>query len=392
VLAEVQGSRRTPYKVRVRVRPFTTAEWERLLDVFAAEIGHTAALLDGELPPGVADDVRSAGLDLLPGPGELQPRCSCPDWADPCKHAAAVCYLVADELDADAFGVLLLRGLGREEVLAGLRARRRSAAPAAAGAIVTLAEERDEGVPARGAWSRSRPALPSAPDLPRRPGRPAALAADPPAELGVDVAVLRDLAGDAAARALRAVRDGAPCGLELSFDEDVARRAAELLDAEGAPRRPDGLAELARRSSLTPREMLAKALAYRDGGAPRLAALDEAWDPGADLLAPGRDLLGPGAVARRNRVTLRDRQFRLARDGLWYPFRKDGASTWLPDGAPVDLARGEADLGDLGDLGDLDDPARSAGSGSAAPHDSTLRRKLRSPRPRKSAQKPRSTG
>ena len=64
--------------------------------------------------------MRSVGLDLLPGAGELQPRCSCPDWAAPCKHAAAVCFLVADALDADPFGVLLLRGLGREEVLAGL--------------------------------------------------------------------------------------------------------------------------------------------------------------------------------------------------------------------------------------------------------------------------------
>jgi uncharacterized Zn finger protein len=64
------------------------------------------------------------GLDLLPGPGEVQPRCSCPDWADPCKHAAAVCYLVADELDRDPFLLFLLRGKGRDELLAGVRQRR----------------------------------------------------------------------------------------------------------------------------------------------------------------------------------------------------------------------------------------------------------------------------
>ena len=69
ILADVQGSRRSPYKVRVRVRPFDEAEWHRLLDALAAEIGHTAALLDGELPAGVADDIRSVGLDLLPGAG-----------------------------------------------------------------------------------------------------------------------------------------------------------------------------------------------------------------------------------------------------------------------------------------------------------------------------------
>jgi uncharacterized Zn finger protein len=128
VRAAVQGRRVRPYLVRVRVRVLDAGEWDRVLDAIAAQIGHAAALLDGELLPEVADDVRSAGTDLLPGPGELQPRCSCPDWADPCKHAAAVCYLVAGALDADPFSLLLLlRGCRRDEVLAGLRARRRSA-------------------------------------------------------------------------------------------------------------------------------------------------------------------------------------------------------------------------------------------------------------------------
>src|SRR5918994_591835 len=121
------GRRARPYQVRVRVRVLDADEWDRVLDAIAAQIGHAAALLDGELLPEVADDVRGVGTDLLPGPGELQPRCSCPDWADPCKHAAAVCYLVAGALDADPFSLLLLRGRRRDEVLAGLRARRRSA-------------------------------------------------------------------------------------------------------------------------------------------------------------------------------------------------------------------------------------------------------------------------
>ena len=85
-------------------------------------------MLDGDLPPEVAGDVAAAGLDLLPGAGEVGPRCTCPDDADPCKHSAAVCYLVADALDADPFTVLLLRGRTRGEVLAGLRGRRRGRA------------------------------------------------------------------------------------------------------------------------------------------------------------------------------------------------------------------------------------------------------------------------
>ena len=335
VLADVQGSRRSPYKVRVRVRQFDEAEWHRLLDALAAEIGHAAALLDGELPAGVADDVRSVGLDLLPGAGELQPRCSCPDWADPCKHAAAVCYLVADALDADPFGVLLLRGQGREEILAGLRSRRRADSPAAPELGLANEPEPDEGVLAREAWSRAPSPLPIAPLAPRRPGRPVVLATDPPPGTRVDIGALRALASDAAARALALLHGAASSGLELTVEQDLARRAASLLaDGQGGAD-PLALAELARRAGMPGRELLRRALAFRDGGVEGLNVLDEAWDPGAVLLSAGHTLLGPGAAARRNRVTLGERQLRLGRDGRWYPFRKDRTGRWNPDGVPI---------------------------------------------------------
>ena len=53
------------------------------------------ALLDGELEPGVLADAHHAGVDLLPGAGEVRPRCSCPEWADPCKHARALRIICA---------------------------------------------------------------------------------------------------------------------------------------------------------------------------------------------------------------------------------------------------------------------------------------------------------
>ena len=130
----MQGRKTEPYEVRIRVRRFTDEEWDRVLTAISARLGHAAALLDGELPPEIAEDAASAGLDLLPGGGEIGPRCSCPDDADPCKHSAAACYLVADALDADPFAALLLRGRTRDQVLAGCgrggaarRARRMSA-------------------------------------------------------------------------------------------------------------------------------------------------------------------------------------------------------------------------------------------------------------------------
>ena len=131
IVASVQGSRAKPYKVTVRVRTYSDQEWDLTLATLASRVGHMAALLDGEMPPGVADDLAAAHIDLLPVAGELQPRCSCPDWANPCKHAAAVCYLVADTLDADPFLLFLMRGRGRDTLLAGLRARRAAARAAA---------------------------------------------------------------------------------------------------------------------------------------------------------------------------------------------------------------------------------------------------------------------
>ncbi|MBO0805413.1 MAG: SWIM zinc finger family protein, partial [Nocardiopsaceae bacterium] len=205
--AQVQGRKTEPYRVRVRVRQFTDDQWDQVLTAISARLGHAAALLDGELPPEVADDVASTGLDLLPGGGEIGPRCDCPDDADPCKHSAAACYLVSDALDADPFVLLLLRGRSRDQVLAGVRSRRRGArhddplaphpvvgqAQASGGAAVPdespadgapagRAAE-DAGVDARSAFAASarRAEVPVPPLPPARPGQPVALPVDPPA-------------------------------------------------------------------------------------------------------------------------------------------------------------------------------------------------------------------
>jgi uncharacterized Zn finger protein len=47
--------------------------------------------------------------------------CSCPDWGVPCKHLAAVCYVLAEEFDRDPFAMLAWRGQRRDELLTALR-------------------------------------------------------------------------------------------------------------------------------------------------------------------------------------------------------------------------------------------------------------------------------
>lgn len=128
VLAYVHGSRPRPYRVQVRLRTLDDGDWDRFLDAAAERPGHIAALLDKEMPKSLAD----CGADLLPGPGDLVPQCSCPDHGHPCKHAAALCYQTARLLDEDPFVLLLLRGRGERELLDALSRRNATRAARAA--------------------------------------------------------------------------------------------------------------------------------------------------------------------------------------------------------------------------------------------------------------------
>jgi len=121
VRAAVQGTRRRPYEVTIRLRPFTRAEISRLKAAVAEDPALAAELALGKLPAEMLDLLAGHGLSLLPASwDDLQARCSCPDWANPCKHLAAVYYLLANEIDQNPFLLFKLRGLPEEELLAGV--------------------------------------------------------------------------------------------------------------------------------------------------------------------------------------------------------------------------------------------------------------------------------
>ncbi len=353
--ARVRGRKTEPYQVRIRVRRFADDEWDRVLQAISARLGHAAALLDGELPPEIADDAAEAGLDLLPVGGEVGPRCDCPDDADPCKHSAAAFYLIADALDADPFVLFLLRGRTRDQVLAGIRARRRGAAPTV-GAGPRPGSLSDDGQPAVDAGVDARTAfrtpvrwvpIPAVPLPPRRPGSPAALPVDPPLSRPGLREDLVELAADAASRAWElAAGLSADAGLTLDPDVDLARRAARAL---GTPT----FATLAARSGVPGRDLARQALAWRQGGLPGLELLHGDWDPAADdpdaaglfeaaraaLRAKtgaeadaARDADAAGAV-RGNRITAGRLQLRLGRDLRWYPYARSDQD-WEPSGPP----------------------------------------------------------
>src|SRR6185437_3828618 len=102
--ASVQGSRQTPYRVRLAMPVADDGEWDRLTVALAGQAGYAAQMLAGELPHEVEDVFAAEGVSLFPSrSSKLSTDCTCPDWANPCKHVAAVCYLVAEEFDRDPF-------------------------------------------------------------------------------------------------------------------------------------------------------------------------------------------------------------------------------------------------------------------------------------------------
>jgi uncharacterized Zn finger protein len=125
ILARVQGSRAKPYKVTIEVTPLSDRQWEKVLDVLSGQAIFAAQLLAGEMPAQIDGAFAAAGVSLFPNrAGDLKTACSCPDWANPCKHVAAVHYILGDRFDEDPFLLFRLRGRTQEQILEGLRKRR----------------------------------------------------------------------------------------------------------------------------------------------------------------------------------------------------------------------------------------------------------------------------
>lgn len=118
ILAKVQGSRSSPYKVEIKVKPLSEADWKKVAKVFSSQAIFAAKLLSGEMPEEIEEAFKQARLSLFPQKhSDLETSCSCPDWSNPCKHIAAVYYLLGEEFDRDPFLIFRLRGLTREELM-----------------------------------------------------------------------------------------------------------------------------------------------------------------------------------------------------------------------------------------------------------------------------------
>ncbi|MFI6348256.1 SWIM zinc finger family protein [Streptomyces sp. NPDC050560] len=330
VLAYVQGGRPRPYRTELRVRTLSDAAWDRFLDAAADDPAQLAALLDRDMPHSLAE----GRTPLLPGPGDLDPRCSCPDQGRPCKHAAALCYETAGLLDEDPFVLLAMRGRAERQVLDALA--RRSAAGAARAAAKPAAFP---SLPADEALARRPAALPPPLPAPHAPGRPPGYPATPG---GPDPFALDQLATDAAARAHALLTAGVDPLEGLTLWQDAVRIAAAR-PGSGLTAAGRGLyASLAAAAERDPVELARAVAAWRQGGAAGLDVLEEPWDPPAGRFDRARPaLLAAGLPAfrpRHNHLThpAGHLQLRLGRDHLWYAYESEpGHDEWWPRGAPA---------------------------------------------------------
>ena len=107
----------TSLMAQLRVAQLDAAAWASFTAELHREAGFPAALESGELPAELVEHAAEVGVELLPGPADLETACECDAWAQPCRHALALLYQLAWHLDSDPYALLLLRGRTRDRLL-----------------------------------------------------------------------------------------------------------------------------------------------------------------------------------------------------------------------------------------------------------------------------------
>ena len=334
IAARVVGAHGEFFALDIAVRPLAPSEWEQDADAVAGKAVHLAALLDGELHAGVVDDAAAVEVQLLPQMSELRPDCTCEDWNEPCRHAAAACFVVAEEMDRDPFALFLLRGISRDEFITMVRTRR----AAAAGTVLSPLEPiTPHGVLAAKAWRGQQLSDPlePAPGIiytrrlllsPHGPGRYSPWDAQIPSQHQLNTERVDALAVDAVERAWAMIIDGQPSGLDSSATADLARRATAAVSASA-------VAELADYAGVTPQRLTAWAHAWGVAGDAGVAVIadTDSWSTDQQLLAEGRERLVEIGHSRRS-IALNYHSLRMSEglllvigpDKKWYRLTGSG--------------------------------------------------------------------
>lgn len=110
IQARVQGSRKSPYKVEIRISPLSEERCQEIIAACGRKVENLEKLLSGDFPEELKE-LFTQENGLFPAPKEISFSCSCPDWALMCKHVAAALYGVGARLDADPSLFFTLRGI-----------------------------------------------------------------------------------------------------------------------------------------------------------------------------------------------------------------------------------------------------------------------------------------
>lgn len=125
ITAQVRGSinayfgvtKEPTYFVSIEIKPIDADSWSKIINVLGSKAGLISQLLIGEMPNNIEEIFTEQNLHLLPHTAnDFKTKCSCPDYANPCKHIAGVYYLVAQELEQDPFLLFELRGISRQDL------------------------------------------------------------------------------------------------------------------------------------------------------------------------------------------------------------------------------------------------------------------------------------
>jgi len=139
IRAMVSGS--DLYEVALKVAPVPKARWTSICDDCGGAIDSLVELLQGRLSKGVMERICRQNQGLFPSPAEIELSCSCPDWADMCKHVAAVLYGIGARFDHQPELLFRLRGVDERELILKAGKSIPLAKPGSAGAKVLGGED-----------------------------------------------------------------------------------------------------------------------------------------------------------------------------------------------------------------------------------------------------------
>ncbi len=309
---------RLTYRAVVTAPVLSDDAWDRLLKIIAESSVRTAALFDRELDIDMIGEAAALDVKLFPAASNVKTSCDCSTIGSPCKHAAAVLYVLADAFDEDPFDLLLFRGMEADEVI-----RRVGELRADRDGVDQEPEEPGEGptssqtppspaaepalIPAEMAWSRHPGPVPVSLNDPTNPPAEIDFGSNPPRSAPFTARGLNSLANEAATRAYDMIANGTPAFLGLTRTVDLARRSA---DAEGTSR----WAEVVSASPFSGQALRQRAAAWRLAGQAGISVLDNV----SDTVKVSDEL-----------------QFRQDTAGAWFRFEKQ-AGRWTMTEGPLD--------------------------------------------------------